>query len=100
MWDMLFSVLSVKWAYYCYEIYMRGRFDLEFGNGIWILIYDGRCSMFGTMFLGVGSPLLLVVVDGIKCEDRGSDVHLLHVVLTLSRSYHLHFALHSFDYSG
>jgi hypothetical protein len=34
--------------------------------GYWI--YDGRCSMFGAMFLGVGSPLILVLVDGIKCE--------------------------------
>ena len=23
-------VLSVKWEYYCYEIYMRGRFKFEF----------------------------------------------------------------------
>jgi hypothetical protein len=56
--------------------------------GYWI--YDDRCSMFGAMLLGVGSPLILVLVDGIKCENRGSDVHLLHIVLTLYRSYHLH----------
>jgi hypothetical protein len=46
--------------------------------GYWI--YDGRCPMFGTMFLGVGSPLNLAMVDGIKCENRGSDMHLLHIL--------------------
>ena len=40
--------------------------SLEMVYGYWI--YDGRCSMFGAMFLGVGSPLILVLVDGIKCE--------------------------------
>jgi hypothetical protein len=53
--------------------------------------------MFGTMFLGVGNTLILAMVDGIKCENRGRDVNLLHVILTLYRSYHLHFSSHLFS---
>jgi hypothetical protein len=30
-------------------------------------------------------------------KNKGSDVHLLHVILTLPRSYHLHFSSHSFS---
>jgi len=77
---------------------MRGRFDFDFGNcmlyGYWI--YDGRYSMFGTMFLGVVRALFLVVLDGIKCENRGNDVDLISVVLTLYQSYHLQFSSHLF----
>jgi hypothetical protein len=30
----IISMLSVKWAYYCYGVHIRGRFDFEFGNGM------------------------------------------------------------------
>jgi hypothetical protein len=36
---------------------------------------------------------ILAVVDGIKWEKKGNDVHLVHIVLTLPQSYHLHFIL-------
>jgi hypothetical protein len=74
---------------------MRGRFDFEFGNGmlcfmdIGYMMVDILCLEQG--FWELGAPYL-AVVDGIYCEKRGSDVHLLHIVLTLPRSHHLHYS--------
>jgi hypothetical protein len=30
----IISMLSVKWAYYCYGVHIRGPFECEFGNGM------------------------------------------------------------------
>jgi hypothetical protein len=68
----IISMLSVKWAYYCYGVHIRGRFNFEFGNGMLcsMHIIRWRYPMIGTRVLGVGSalfwPWLMALNEKIK----------------------------------
>jgi hypothetical protein len=95
-------VLSVEHTYNTYEINVGGGFDFELemlclvANWIYMVDY----VFYGKCFGSLGALHTWLWLMEINVKRKGNDVQLLHVILTLPRSRHLHYTHACFGCSG